>query len=270
MRWAWMLGAALAAPGAAMGQAPTDSAASALHPALRQFPVGETLTYDAKFGFIKLGRAAMEVMPPDTVREKSTWHFRFLLDANLAGVYRMHDRFDSWVGTADFQSRRYVQEKDEGGKQWRDAYEIFPDSGLYWQEGVDTARTASANPLDDTAFFYFVRSLELEPGDSLAFDNYFRPDRNPVIVRVLERDTIDVPAGRFPTIVIQPIIKGGLFDDNRNGRMWLSDDDRRLIVQMKTKLAFGTITMRLTDFVDPREPGPPGEREPDLERPRPE
>jgi hypothetical protein len=39
--------------------------------------------------------------------------------------------------------------------------------------------------------------------------------------------------------------------------MWLTDDDRRLIVQMKTKLAFGTITMRLTDFFDPREGATP-------------
>ncbi|MEE8490969.1 MAG: DUF3108 domain-containing protein, partial [Acidimicrobiia bacterium] len=176
-------------------------------------------------------------------------------EANLAGVYRMHDQFDSWVGADDFHSRRYIQEKREGGRQWTDAYEIFPDSGVYWQQGVDTAQVASDNPLDDTAFFYFVRTLDLEPGDSLAFDNYFRPDRNPVVVRVLERDTIDVPAGRFPTIVIQPIIKGGLFDGTKNGRMWLSDDDRRLIVQMKTKLAFGTITMRLIDYVDPREGG---------------
>lgn len=270
MKWVLLLPAVLAVPGTATGQAAADSGGAALHPAVRRFPVGETLRFDAKFGFIKLGRASMEVMPPDTVRGESVWHFRFLMNANLAGVYRMHDQFDSWVGTGDFESRRYIQDKDEGGRQWRDAYEIFPDSGVYWQEGVDTARAASANPLDDTAFFYFVRSLELEPGDSLAFEKYFRPDRNPVIVRVLERDTIDVPAGRFPTIVIQPIIKGGLFDDNRNGRIWLSDDDRRLIVQMKTKLAFGTITMRLTDFVDPREQGAPEERQPDPERPRPE
>jgi hypothetical protein len=248
----WLVAATLLLPGAAAGQVDSTGEAGAPNPAWN-FRVGETLVFDAKFGFIKLGRASMQVMPPDSVRNEPTAHFRFLMDANLVGVYRMHDQFDSWVGADDFHSRRYVQEKNEGGRQWTDTYEIFPDSGVYWQNGVDTARTASENPLDDTAFFYFVRTLELEPGDSLAFHNYFRPDRNPVIVRVIERDTIDVPAGRFATIVIQPIIKGGLFDGNRDGRMWLTDDDQRLIVQMKTKLAFGTITMRLTDIVDPRE-----------------
>ena len=98
-----------------------------------------------------------------------------------------------------------------------------------------------------------MRSLDLEPGDTLTFFNYFRPDRNPVIIRVLERDTIDVPAGRFPSIVIQPIVQGGIFGENKNGRMWISDDERRLIVQMKTNLGFGNITMRLTDFTMGRE-----------------
>ncbi|MCZ6858127.1 MAG: DUF3108 domain-containing protein [Gemmatimonadetes bacterium] len=253
MRGVWLLSILL--PAQVIGQTAGDTTSLAKTVSMAErFPVGEKLVYDAKaFGFIKLGRASMEVLPPDTVRSEATWHFRFLLDANLVGVYRMHDVFDSWVGVDDFHSRRYIQRKNEGGKQWTDEYEIYPDSGIYWQNGVDTAQTASANPIDDTAFFYFVRTVDLVPGDSLAFNNYFRPDRNPVIVKVLARDTIDVPAGRFATIVIQPIIKGGMFDGNNNGRMWLTDDDRRLIVQMKTKIGFGVITMRLTDYIDPRE-----------------
>ncbi len=249
----WLL--AILLPAQAIGQTSGDTTSATMGDALPQrFPVGEIMVYDAKaFGVIKLGRASMEVLPPDTVRNEPTWHFRFILDANVVGVYRMHDQFDSWVGADDFHSRRYVQQKHEGGKQWMDEYEIYPDSGIYWQNGVDTAQAASDNPIDDTAFFYFVRTVDLVPGDSLSFNNYFRPDRNPVIVRVLARDTIDVPAGRFATIVIQPIIKGGMFDGNNDGRMWITDDDRRLIVQMKTKIGFGAITMRLTDFIDPRE-----------------
>ena len=139
------------------------------------------------------------------------------------------------------------------GNQRTTAYEIFPDSGIYWEQGVDTAKASSENPLDDTAFFYWIRSLELEPGERHEFDNYFRPDRNPVVIEVIKRDTIDVPAGRFPTILIHPIIKGGMFADNKDGRVWISDDERRLIVQMKTRLpVIGTITMRLVEVIDPR------------------
>ena len=247
--WCLALAATLL-PGAVLGQTVADSLPAASLGTGR-FPVGERLLYDAKFGPIRLGEASMEVLPLDTVRGEPATHFRFLINGNLVGVYRMRDRFDSWVGPDDFASRRYIQDKNESGNVARTEYEIFPDSGTYWENGVDTAMASSEDPLDDTAFFYFVRTLDLEPGDSLEFYNYFRPDRNPVIVRVLARDTIDVPAGRFPTILIQPIIKGGLFDGNSDGRMWISDDEHRFIVQMKTKIAFFTLTMRLTEIVDP-------------------
>jgi len=213
-----------------------------------RFPVGETLVFEGKFGLLRLGRASMRVLEPDTIRGDSTSHFRFLLQANALGLIRIRDQFDSWVGIEDFESRRFIQHFDEQGKKRTNRYEIFPDSGLYHRPDVDTALVASPNPLDDTAFFYFVRSLDLEPGRTYEYGTYFRPDRNPVIIEVIGRDTIDVPAGRFATVVVRPVIKGGgIFKESANARMWISEDPRRLIVQMKSKFGFGVVTLRLTD-----------------------
>lgn len=229
-----------------------------------RFPVGETLVYEGKFGFIRLGRAMMRVLEPDTVRGDSTAHFRFLLEAKALGLVRIRDQFDSWVGLDDFESRRFVQYFDEQGKKRENHYEIYPDSGFYRRPDVDTALTASPNPLDDTAFFYFVRTLDLEPGETYEYNSYFRPDRNPVIIEVIGRDTIDVPAGRFETIVIRPVIKGGgIFKESANGRMWISDDPRRFIVQMKSRFGFGVVTLRLTDIRGRDAEGPAPPREPD-------
>lgn len=238
-------------------QSNTDTSGTDASRLLDRFPVGETLEFDAKFGLIRLGRAAMQVVGEDVVRGDSTVHFQFVLSANALGIIRLHDVFDSWVGKDDFLSRRFRQKFDEPGQNRETAYEIFPDSGVYWQEGVDTAMTLSEHPLDDAAFFYFVRTLDLVPGRRYAFDNYFRPDRNPVIIEVAERDTIDVPAGEFATVVVKPTIKGGgIFKEGADGRIWITDDERRLIVQMKAKFGFGTVTLRLTDTTGLREETP--------------
>ncbi len=251
-------GALILAPAPLVGQEVVDSASvdsvsyNSGRP-LDYFAVGETLMFDGKWGLIRLGRASMQVVAIDTIRGEPTLNFRFVMNASLVGVVNIRDQFDSWVGVDDFVSRRFTQDFDEMGSQRTTAYEIFPDSGIYWEQGVDTAKASSDHPIDDTAFFYFVRSLDLQPGQRLELDNYFRPDRNPVVIEVLARDTIDVPAGRFPAIVVRPIIKGGMFAEGKDGRVWISDDDRRLIVQIKTKLpVIGTITMRLTDVIDPR------------------
>lgn len=210
-----------------------------------RFPVGETLIYDARFGFLDIGQAAMQVMSQDTIRGIPTLHIAFFVRGGTF-FYKLNNRMDSWIGLADFASRRFVQDNDEGGKRRYNRYEIYPDSGFYRQAGVDSAIATSRDPLDDAAFFYFARTVPLEVGKRYEFNRYFRPDRNPVVLEVLARDTIDVPAGRFRTVVIQPTIQGrGILAEASEPRMWLSDDDRRIMVQLKSKFSFGVITFRL-------------------------
>ena len=61
---------------------------------------------------------------------------------------------------------------------------------------MESARATSKAPLDDAAFFYFARTVPLEVGKRYEVDRYFRPDRNPVVLEVLARDTIDAVLGR--------------------------------------------------------------------------
>ena len=214
------------------------------------FEIGETLIYEAKFGFISLGSGMMNIAGIDTVRGEPTLHTIFVLQGG-GMIYRLHDRMDSWIGIDDFASRRFIQDFHEGGSYRRDIWDIYPDSGYYIEEGVDSILPTSSDPLDDLAFFYFVRTVDLEVGQRYEYERYFRPDRNPVVLEVLELDTLDVPAGRFPTIVVHPIIQGrGILAEGKEARMWISDDDRRLVVQLKVKFSFATITLRLKDIVD--------------------
>jgi hypothetical protein len=224
-----------------MAQGPPDTVRL-----LDRFPVGELLRYDARFGFITVGHAAMEVAGVDTIRGIPTLQFTFTLQGGTL-FFRLNNRMDSWVGLADFASRRFRQDFDEMGKRRQARFEIYPDSGFYRDLVADTVLPTSPHPLDDAAFFYFVRTVSLEPGRRYEFNRYFRPDRNPVVLEVLERDTVDVPAGRFPTVVIRPTVKGrGILAEAQDPRMWLSDDDRRIMVQLKSRFSFGTITLRLT------------------------
>ena len=227
-------------PGQLHGQHATDTLRL-----LERFPVGERLLYDARFGFITIGHAAMEVAGVDTIRGEPSLHISFILQGGTF-FYRLNDRMDSWVGIGDFASRRFRQDFDEGGKRRQAAYEIYPDSGFYRDLKADTTLPTSPDPLDDAAFFYFARTVQFEPGQRFEFHRYFRPDRNPVVLEVLGRDTIDVPAGRFATVVIRPTIQGrGILAEASDPRMWLSDDNRRMMVQLKSRFPFGTITLRL-------------------------
>ena len=93
----------------------------------------------------------------------------------------------------------------------------------------------------------YAAITERLPNRPFPLDRYFRPDRNPVIVKVLGKETVDLPAGKFNTIVIQPIIKSkGIFSDKGEAKIWLSDDKDRIMVQMRVKLIRTTINLQLT------------------------
>ncbi len=88
-------------------------------------------------------------------------------------------------------------------------------------------------------------------GETYEWNRYFRFDRNPVILRVLRRETVKVPAGEFSTIVVQPIIKTrGIFSEGGEAEIFITDDERRIPVKLKSKLVVGSVTLELTEWVE--------------------
>jgi hypothetical protein len=213
------------------------------------FDTGERLTYDVRFGGIKVGTGRMEVVGTQEVRGREAWHTRFTVKGGIP-LYRVNDRMESWIDTRTFESLRFVQDLEEGRRDKERFYEIYPENSTYSEKGETENAQSVADPLDDAAFMYFVRTIPLEVGRTYDFNRYFRPDRNPVQIRVLRRETVKVPAGTYRTIVIQPVIKSkGIFSEKGHAEMWLTDDSRRLLVQMKTDLSIGSLSLYLRGYV---------------------
>lgn len=59
-------------------------------------------------------------------------------------------------------------------------------------------------------------------------------------------EEIKTPAGTFQTIRVEPTADAGVVKNRGNIWIWYSDDSRHLPVQMRARLFWGTITLRLT------------------------
>jgi hypothetical protein len=218
----------------------------------RPFLPGERLTYDVEFGTLKVGTGTMEVRGIENVRGREAYHTVFRISGGIP-LYRVDDTFESWFATDDLSSLRFIQDQNEGQKDREHRYEIYPERRVY-DDLVDdkNEQPSVAQPLDDGSFVYFVRTVPLEVGQSYEFNRYFKPDRNPVTIRVLRRERVTVPAGTFDAVVIQPVIKTkGIFSEQGRAELWLSDDERRLILQMKSRLSFGSLNLYLTGVARP-------------------
>jgi hypothetical protein len=218
-------------------------------PAAVPFNVGESLVYDVRFGAIKVGTGRMRVLGQDTVRGRDAWHVRFSVSGGTI-FYRVNDVYESWMDIFSLNSLRYHQDLNQGSRDRERRFEIYPDRAMYRETTRGTEeRPSVANPLDDGSFLFFIRTVPLEVGQSYTFNRYFRPDRNPVVIRVLRRERIRVPAGTFDAIIVQPIIKtSGIFSEGGQAEIWLSDDERRMMLQMRSRLSFGSLNLYLRNY----------------------
>jgi hypothetical protein len=215
----------------------------------RPYGPGERMEYVARYMFMNPGNASMEVVGVEDVRGRPALRTRFALKGRL--IVSANYLLESWVDVERLASVRFQQDDDGDPTDPRRAFEIFPDRQTYTLNGGEE-QPSVPNPLDEGALLYHVRTMDLEVGKTYELNRYFRPDRNPVLVKVLRRETIEVPAGKFNTIVIQPIIKArGIFSEGGQAEIYLSDDPRRIMVQMRVKIAAIRISLQLTRYRPP-------------------
>lgn len=221
-------------------------------PAQVPFGPGEHLVYKLKLGIFSVGEGHMQVVGLDSVRGELTYHTSLRFEGGVIG-FRVRDDFQSWFGVQDLVSHRFVKTQNEGPYNAFRHYEFYPEERRFERVDEDVEKEMPTNePLDDVSFLYYTRSLPLEVGDEYTLDRYFKESGNPVVIKVLRIETIEVPAGEFETIVVQPFIQTkGIFSEGGEAKLYFTNDERRLLVQMKSKVpVVGSLTLQLKGITE--------------------
>ena len=70
-----------------------------------------------------------------------------------------------------------------------------------------------------------------------------------MVVKVLGREEIDVPAGRFDCLILEPLLTAtGIFKHEGQIKVWVTDDRLHMPVLMKSKVLVGSIYAELEEF----------------------
>ncbi len=210
---------------------------------------GESLRFSVNYGFINAGAAYLEVP------EIKVWNghavFRLVARAEsnrfFSGLYKVRNRIESyWDSTGHF-SWRYTENRREGGHRAQN--EIVFDYAKQ-QARYQDGQTFPIPPevQDALSSFYFTRTQPLPLGGSVFFDYHASRRSVPLEVKVLGREKVETPAGTFSCVVVEPILKaGGIFKNNGRLVIWLTDDERRMPVLMKSKVMIGSISAKLVE-----------------------
>jgi len=214
------------------------------------FGPGESLRFSIEYGVIKAGTAWLEVAPMETWHGRSCYHLVSRAESNdfMSSIYKVRDRIDSLIDAEGLYSYRYKKRIREGTykKDYDVAYDPAAGKARYANGRLyDT----SPWPKDGLAAFYFVRHLPLEVGKDVVIAHHSDESSNDIIVKVYRKERIEVPAGQFDCIVIEPVMAAGsIFKNSGKLTIWVTDDARRIPVLMKSKIPVGSIDAVLQEI----------------------
>ena len=216
---------------------------------VQPFKPGESLRFSVQYGFIHAGSAWLEV--PEIVEWNGRPSYRLVARADSNGffskMYKVRNRIESLWDVEGRYSSRYFEDRHEGKFHANDTI-TFAGSPL--QAHYKNGQTFDlAGPVQDAlSSFYYFRTQPLPVGGSITFDYHASRKTAPLEVKVLGRQNIKTPAGRFDCLVIEPILKaGGIFKNKGRLVIWLTDDERRIPVMMRSKVLIGSISVVLQE-----------------------
>jgi len=213
--------------------------------------VPEKLVYDLTWTGIKAGTATQEIIEEkDLIRVVSTAR-----SADWISVFfPVEDRVESLltkVAPPLFGLPKNYRIKTREGNRRKDKEIIF-DHGKRQAVYIDHLNggqvevAINGNTYDVYSSFYYVRTLPLEVGKSVFVSILDNNELWNVEVQVLKKETLKTKLGEVETVLIKPLIKSeGIFERKGEIYIWLTDDARRIPVQMKTKVMIGSVTATL-------------------------
>ena len=219
-------------------------------PASYRVAIGERATYDVELRGKRVGTGSLELFAHEPINGRDVVHASLQVKGSFLFA-KVNDRFDSWFDPQRFVSRRFEQNQRELRHTRARSYEIAPEEGVYRETRsgrIDSLTTTE--PLDDVSFLFFVRTLPLNVGDVDTIPRYFKSGRD-VIIRVVGKRTITVPAGTFETIVVKPTITNasGLLGQGGDAEVYFTDDAARTLVMLKSRVpVLGTLELSLREL----------------------
>ncbi len=218
------------------------------------YGVGEQLVFSIDYGIVNAGEATMQVKGvvrsgkfPCYEIEAKTVSNRF-----FSAFYKVRDKVVSHVDCGGLFSRHFAKRLREGDYRKNIAIDFdHADGKARYADGRVFDTIAGVH--DILSAFYFVRSLDLDSREPVFLRTHSSRKTYDLKVVVHGREEVEVPAGRFDCWVVEPLLQGeGLFKHEGKLTIWLTADERRIPVLMRTKVKVGAIDASLKEFTPGR------------------
>lgn len=224
------------------------------------FGPGERLTMRITYAKLLAGRAHLAV---EAAPERPVW--RFVVTAKSQGLFawlfrfRVDDRTAAEWDPATSCSLGIEKRLREGRAQRDQRVAIDPATGRVEVEDAKVAQKVfDLEPcvLDVLSALFVARVKGVSEGPPLRLPVFDNGKSYVLEVRFLGRERLDLPpplGKKAPTVIVEPLLAEGtgLFVKKGRLKVWLTDDEKRIPVRMRSKVAIGSVSADLEKYQPP-------------------
>jgi hypothetical protein len=219
-------------------------------------PSAETLSYRVEWGLITAGKARMEW---HAVQQPPGYQAKLHLET-VGLASRVYTVADDYVVNSNRDlsaiSLQFLSNEGSRHRDTRIAYDSKTRKVIYFERdrvknALLSSHTIDAPPgvHDVLGALYYLRTLNLAPGQSTQVAVTDGKKAAMAKVQAQERENVSVPAGSFKTVRYEIFLFDNvLYRRSAHLYVWLTDDARKLPVQIRVKMqivAIGTITFEM-------------------------
>jgi hypothetical protein len=238
-----------------------EQAAAPVQPRIEALKPGEILTYEISWSdVVTAGNAVMEIK--EETLPNGTAVLKFTATTHSVGLvdkfYRVNDRLESVFDPAIMQSIKFSLNERHGKKKRRRELVFDPaNKNVVTRLNDDPPATVQVpdQVQDALSSLYYLRTRDdFIVGKPITIQVHDSGKNWSVEVQILGREKVKTPAGEFATIKVRTFPKyEGVFMNKGEIFIWLTDDNRKVPVLMKSTISIGSIVSTLTKMEPGRE-----------------
>lgn len=214
------------------------------------FDAGERLEYSLSWGELPAGNTIMEIVEKTRINGKEVFHSIVTTSSNdaIAYFYSLNNQIDTYIDSENFSTLKYkaVTRENKRKKYESATFNRLKKEITYEKNGKIKIIESASLVYDSIASIYYIRSLNLKQGERIKLQTFSGGKLFTSDVRYLKKEKITVNGVAYETIKLHSKTKEvGNSKRKRELFIWLTDNQARTPVMIKTKIKFGYITSEL-------------------------
>jgi hypothetical protein len=231
-------------------------------PMIDPFQVGEKVIHSVSYFSAEAGRLTISVNPFLEVNNKKSYHFQIGLKTSslFSKFYSVDDIVDTYMDFESLVPHVFKTSIRETGKLSQ-AQVYFNHETLksnYWEKKYtekngeeEIKKSWDLLPFSQNAFsgIFYMRIFNWTVGKQYSFR--VSDDEKNVIFKgtALSKEKLNTEAGEFKAIKIKAdIITRGAMTPSGNIYIWISDDERKLILRIEAEIKIGKLVSEIVEI----------------------